>query len=92
MEVCKPATTAAAQQWKRALSLVHQARTELHYQHHIAISASEDMFGVDALDGHNTRKGRLCNKISPEASPDLLVVSPANDGRLKDESKGSRGE
>ena len=50
------------------------------------------MTTVDAFDGHNIRKGRSCNKISLEANPDLLVVSPAIDGRLKDEGKESSGE
>jgi len=91
-EVLNPATTATAHQWKRTLSLVRQARPALHYRHNIAISTSENMTGVDAFDGHNIRKGRSCNKASPEVNPDLLVVSPAIDGRLKDEGKESGGE
>ena len=58
----------------------------------MAISTSEDMATVDAFDGHNTRKGLSCNEVSFEANPDLLVVSPAIDGRLKDEGKESSGE
>jgi len=85
---CKPAISAAARQWERALFLVRQA----NYRDHIAISTSEDMTTVDAFDGHSIRKGRSCNKVSPDANPDLLVVSPAIDGRLKDESKESTGE
>ena len=52
------------------------------------------MTAVDAFDGHNIRKGRSCNKVSLETNPDLLVVSPAIDGRLKDEGnlKESSGE
>ena len=58
---CKPAISAAARRWERALLLVRQA---------------------------NYRG----NKVSPDANPDLLVVSPAIDGRLKDEGKESTGE
>jgi 5'-nucleotidase len=64
----------------------------MHYRDHIAISTNEDMTTVDAFDGDNTRKGRSSNMVSPEADPDLLVVSPAIDGRLKDEGKESTGE
>ena len=53
----------------------------------MAICTSEHMTTVDAFDGHNIRKGRSCNKVSLETNPDLLVVSPAIDGRLKDEGK-----
>ncbi|KAF8797843.1 flagellar associated protein [Phlegmacium glaucopus] len=91
-EVLKPTTTTAARQWKRTLSLVRQARPALHYRHNIAISTSENMTAVDVFDGHNTRKGRSCNKASAEVNPDLLVVSPAIDGRLKDEGQESSGE
>ena len=88
----EPPITAAARRWKHAVSLVRQARSALHYRGHIAISTSEHMTAVDVFDGDNTRKGRSCNKVSLETNPDLLVVSPAVDGRLKDESKESRGE
>lgn len=47
------------------------------------------MTTVDAFDGYNARKGRSGNKVSPEANADLLVISPAIDGRLKDEGKES---
>jgi len=80
---CKPAISAAARRWERALLLVRQA----NYRDHIAICTSEDMITVDAFDGHNIRKGRSCNKVSPDGNPDLLVVSPAIDGRLKDEGR-----
>lgn len=82
-EESKSAMTATAH-WKRALSLVRQA---MHYRDHIAVSTSEHMTVVDVFDGHNTRKGRSCNKVSLEANPDLLVVSPGVDGRLKDEGR-----
>ena len=61
----------------------------MHYRDHIAICTSEDMTTVDAFDGYNARKGRSGNKVSPEANADLLVISPAIDGRLKDEGKES---
>ena len=48
---------------------------------------------TDVFDGHITHsKGRLYNKVSPKSNPDVLVVSPAIDGRLKDEGKESSGE
>jgi len=87
-EEFKPAISAAALRWERALSLVRQA---MRYQDHMAICTSEHMATVDAFDGHNIRKGRSCNKVSLETNPDLLVVSPAIDGRLKDEGKESSG-
>ena len=43
---------------------------------------------VDAFDGPD-HKGLFCNKVSHKTNNDLLVVSPAIDGRLKDEGKGS---
>ena len=58
----------------------------------MAICTSEDMTTVDAFDGPNIRKGRSCNKVSPEANPDLLEISPVIDGRLKDEGKESSDE
>ena len=82
--------SATAHQWKH--SLAHQARPALHYRDHIAISTIEHMTAVDAFDGHNIRKGHSCNKVSPEANPDLLVVSPAIDGRLKDVNKENSGK
>jgi hypothetical protein len=88
-EEFEPALSAAAPRWERAMSLVRQA---VRYRDHMAICTSEHMTTVDAFDGHNTRKGRSCNKVSLETNPDLLVVSPAIDGRLKDEGKESSGE
>lgn len=88
-EEIKPTLSAASRRWERAMSLIHQA---MHYRDHMAICTSEHMTTVDAFDGHNTRKGRSCNKVSFETNPDLLVVSPAIDGRLKDEGKESSDE
>ena len=85
-EESKPIVSAAARRWERSMSLVRQA---MHYRDHMAICTSEHMTTVDAFDGHNTRKGRSCNKVSLETNPDLLVISPAIDGRLKDEGKES---
>lgn len=88
-EEFKPALSAAARRWERAMSLVLQA---MRYRDHMAICSIEHMTTVDAFDGHNTRKGRSSNKVSLETNPDLLVVSPAIDGRLKDEGRKSSGE
>ena len=88
-EELKPPQSAAARRWGRAMTFVRQA---MHYRDHMGISTSEDMATVDAFDGHNTRKGLSCNEVSFEANPDLLVVSPAIDGRLKDEGKESSDE
>ena len=85
-EELKPAVSVAAHRWERAMSLVRQA---MHYRDHLAICTSEHMTTVDAFDGHNTRKGRACNKVSLETNSDLLVVSPAIDGRLKNEGEES---
>jgi hypothetical protein len=82
-EECKPGISAAAHRWERALSLVRD---------HIAICTSEDMTTVGAFDGHNIRRGRSSNMVSHEANPDLLVISPAIDGRLKDEGREMAGK
>ena len=71
------------------MSLVSQAK---RYRDNMAICTSENMTTVDAFDGYNIRKGRSCNIVSLGTNPDLLVISPAIDGRLKDEGKGSTGE
>lgn len=92
-EQFKPAISAAARLWKRAISFIRQA---MHCQDHIAICTSEHMTTVNAFDhGHNTtRKGCpgqcSCNnmKVSLETNLDLLVVSPVVDGRIKDEGSG----
>ena len=89
-EEFKPAISAAARLWKRALSFIRQA---MHCRDHIAICTSEHMTStVSASDGHNTRKGcqSSCNnlKVSLETNLDLLVVSPVVDGRIKDEGSG----
>ena len=85
-EEIKPPISEAARRWERAMSLVREA---MRYRDHIAICMSEHMTTVDAFDGHSTRKGRSCNQVSLETNPDLLMVSPSIDGRLKDEGKES---
>ena len=66
--------------WERTVSLVLKTRD------HNAIRTSEQTTVVSALAVHNIQ-------VSPEVNPpDLLVVSPAIDGRLKDEGKESNGE
>jgi len=88
-EEIKPPISAAARRWEHAMSSVLQA---IRYRDHIAICMSEHMTTVDAFDGDNTRKGRSCNKVSLETNPDLLMVCPAIDGRLKDEAKETSSE
>ncbi|PPQ64016.1 hypothetical protein CVT24_009390 [Panaeolus cyanescens] len=75
-----------ASAWKRAISAtIRRAREHLHYQHHLHISTTEHMSDVDAYDGENARLGQDCASVSREENEDLLVVSPAIDGRLKNE-------
>ena len=81
----KPAISVAAHRWERIMSLVRQA---MHYR----LGDRDHMATVNAYDDHNTRKGRSCNKVSLETNSDLPVVSPAIDGRLKDEGMERSGE
>lgn len=78
-EESKPTITRVGSFWECTASLV------LHNQDHNAISTSEHTTVVNTLAGNIIQ-------VLPEANPDLLVVSPAIDGRLKDESKESNGE
>ena len=89
-EEIKPPISAATRRRERAMSLVPQA---MRYRDHtMAICMSEHMTTVDAFASHNTRKGQSCKNFSLETNLDLLVVSPAIDGRLKDEGKESSSE
>jgi 5'-nucleotidase len=75
--------------WKRAAELVHQHRSKVHYRGHFKITSLEHMSCVDAFDGESARKGREAGPTSVEDNPDLLVVTPEVDGRLKDEGRVS---
>ncbi|KAF8163115.1 Metallo-dependent phosphatase-like protein [Crassisporium funariophilum] len=87
-EAGKLPSTNAARHWHNAFQLaVHHGMSAVHYQDHLSISASEHMSAVDFYDGSSVRKGRNCAQISLEDDPDLLVVSPAIDGRLKNEGQ-----
>lgn len=84
--------SAAANHWKQAVVKVLQGatggRSKIHYQNHMKISATEHMSTVDAFDGSNARKGKDCDTGALDAiSEDLLVVTPAIDGRLKNVAK-----
>lgn len=75
--------------WKRAAELVHQHRSKVHYRGHLKITSLEHMSSVDAFDGESARKGQETGPKSMEDNPDLLVVTPEVDGRLKDEGRVS---
>ena len=48
----------------------------------------EELEPAKSAAGHsNTHKGLSCNKVFLETNPDLLVLSPPIDKRLKDEAK-----
>ncbi|KAF8969879.1 Metallo-dependent phosphatase [Flammula alnicola] len=83
-------SASAVKLWKHAADLaIHKTRSNLHYRNHFMISTTEHMSSVDAFDGANARKGRDCAKVSAEENADLLLVTPAVDGRLKDEGQAS---
>jgi hypothetical protein len=65
-------------------------RQAMRYRDRMGICTSEYMTtaSVNAFDGPvHKLEGRSCNEVSLETNSDLLVVSPAIDGRLKDEGK-----
>ena len=82
-------TSPGAALWKRAAELVHQHRSKAHYRGHLKISSLEHMSCVDAFDGESVRKGQESGPSKVEDNPDLLVVTPEVDGRLKDEGRAS---
>ncbi|KIJ60609.1 hypothetical protein HYDPIDRAFT_138801 [Hydnomerulius pinastri MD-312] len=80
-----------AQKWQHAVAgVLHNLRSQAHYQDHINITAREHMSCVDCFDGE---KARCLSKVDSESgqkkshSEDLLVIHPVVDGRLKDEGR-----
>lgn len=76
----------AASKWKDAVSKIIQRK--LHYQEHTRVAWTEHMSSVDPFHGERIRKGEPHRQQSQEFdSDDLLVITPAVDGRLKDEGR-----
>jgi len=78
----------ASDHWVSAVrGVLERVHSALHYQNHLAVSATEHMSGIDVFDGSSVRKGLECAPATTGTAedPDLLVVSPEVDGRLKDE-------
>jgi hypothetical protein len=90
-ETSRRSGSKAAQAWKHAAGLAIQwARSKAHYQVPMNIAMTEHMSGVDVYDGHEARTGNKSIR-EEEGDEDLLVVSPAIDGRLKDEGRVQAG-
>ncbi|KAF7311636.1 25S rRNA adenine-N(1) methyltransferase [Mycena kentingensis (nom. inval.)] len=78
----------AAAKWKHAAQLaLRWRRSKTHYQQHMNVSNLESMQSVDACDGEKMRNGEQQEEYVEKEEPDrdLLKISPAVDGRLKDD-------
>ncbi|TRM59377.1 Metallo-dependent phosphatase-like protein [Schizophyllum amplum] len=73
-------------QWKHAIELaLKHRRPKAHYREQFNVSGTEHMSGVDVYDGKKARAGQEVETVNiDEEDPDLLVVSPVVDGRMKD--------
>ncbi|KAJ7074326.1 Metallo-dependent phosphatase-like protein [Mycena amicta] len=83
------ARQSAPARWKHAAQLaLRWRRSRAHYQDHLRVSDLESMHTVDACDGKKMRRGEQQHepRIQTE-DQDLLSISPAVDGRLKDEGR-----
>ncbi|KAJ7043265.1 Metallo-dependent phosphatase-like protein [Mycena alexandri] len=81
--------TKATSQWKHAAHLaLRWTRSRTHYQEHLNVCSLESMHSVDAVDGEKMRSGQESTESEPKGKvDDLLTISPAVDGRLKDEGR-----
>ncbi|KAJ7684723.1 Metallo-dependent phosphatase-like protein [Mycena polygramma] len=78
-----------ASQWKHAAHLaLRWTRSRTHYQGHLNVCTLESMHQVDPLDGERMRRGEKVAELKvKDQDEDLLTISPAVDGRLKDEGR-----
>lgn len=76
--------------WKNAVNkIIQQQRSKAHYCNQLNASANQHMSAVDPFDGARARQGELTTFLKCSGQDeDLLVVSPAIDGRFKDEGRG----
>ncbi|KAJ7184198.1 Metallo-dependent phosphatase-like protein [Mycena filopes] len=81
--------TKVASQWKHAAHLaLRWTRSKSHYQEHLNVCSLESMHSVDPVDGEKMRSGQeLTESPRKDKDDDLLTISPAVDGRLKDEGR-----
>ncbi|KAL1746984.1 Metallo-dependent phosphatase-like protein [Schizophyllum fasciatum] len=79
----------AITQWKHAMDLaLKHRRPKAHYREQFNVSQTEHMSGVDVYDGKSARAGKQVETVdTAEYDPDLLVISPVVDGRMKDEGR-----
>jgi hypothetical protein len=78
----------AAHHWKHFAHLaVNWSRSKAHYQDQINVCTREHMSSVDSYDGQANRRGRPSKDSEDRTDDDHLVVTPAVDGRLKDEAQ-----
>ncbi|KAF7295257.1 25S rRNA adenine-N(1) methyltransferase [Mycena indigotica] len=81
------ARKSASTRWKHAAKLaLHWHKSQAHYQDHLRVPIMESMHAVDPCDGEKMRRGHVQNEPVSVQDEDLLRISPAVDGRLKDES------
>ncbi|KAJ6488654.1 Metallo-dependent phosphatase-like protein [Mycena vitilis] len=82
-------TSKVASQWKHAAHLaLRWTRSRTHYQGHLNVCTLESMHQVDPLDGEKMRRGEKVAELKvKDRDEDLLTISPAVDGRLKDEGR-----
>ncbi|KAF9472767.1 flagellar associated protein [Pholiota conissans] len=76
--------------WRHAADIIQKAQSQLHYRNHFKISHIENMSSVDAFDGEKVRQGQGCAELSTEENADILIITPAIDGRLKNEGAGDQ--
>ena len=86
-----PVSQRARELWSEAINgvmqIIHSPQT---YKAPLSVSMREHMTGVDCFDGEATRAGEsqdastLTDQKVDEHDPDLVVVNPEVNGRLKD--------
>ncbi|KAF6765023.1 flagellar associated protein [Ephemerocybe angulata] len=75
--------------WKTALEkVIKQQRSNSHYRNQLNVCSVQHMSSVDPFNGQRARRGEPCGYIVDSgAGEDLIVISPAIDGRFKDEGR-----
>jgi 5'-nucleotidase len=80
--------SSVVQRWKHAAELARRwSRSRTHYQENLNVCTMEHMSIVDPFNGSSARKGQAGVRIEGGEDENLLIVSPAIDGRLRDEGR-----
>ncbi len=89
----KVSSSRAREHWRYAMDEIRQkVRSAMQYQAPFKIVGREHMSGVDCFDGSHARAEKGGEAVtaatddgqSGKVDPDLLVIDPVVDGRLKD--------